>query len=401
MHASPSASGHWSLPRLVSEDAPPAVAQFPSVAVGAGVVYVVGNQILFDAQPVVESPLVSLILGGKGIGRPEGRFHFVMPKAVVDDAGRLHLLWAEPPGEYEQINSDLWPPYRLTSIWTAVYVAGTGWTPPRRLYDGKQFFWDHAPIASGFGILDSATGARRRDDRIGIAVSTFTGERGQPQIYLHLRDGGWILGSIPTTTHSGGVFPTLVANGEQLYLAFLGADPNAQSDINSVIFQRSTDGGKTWSASHVVSRSGDRPARAVQVIVEPTGAIHLFWLQSATGEGTVLRHAMSRDDGRSWSPPDDYGTAVERHNLRAVIDSRNVMHVVWENWAEGPHAIRLEHTTWNGRWSAPHQLFAGWRSYTPALVLSERGLPLLVSIGNRASAPIEAVPHTLYSEFTP
>jgi hypothetical protein len=390
------AQGTWSAPRQVAEgpDLRDAIAQFPSVAIGPTESFVVGNAIAtFDESSVRESPFTALTLAGKRIGRPIGRFNFIRPKATIDSRGRLHALWAEPRGGYQTVPGNQWPPRELSAIWTATFDQGSGWSKPQKIYDGANLFWDSSPMADRDNVV-----SRSSAPYLNVVAATFTGDAIQPIIWLRYDGQTWTSDSIRTTVLGGPVQPSLAVDGNNLYLTFLAPAPGRARDRNSVFFQRSNDGGKTWTASQLVSRSGMDPAGDVRVIVAANNSIHLLWLQATADDKQIPKHAISRDGGTTWSEPEAFAAPTQRANLRAIVDACGAIHVVWENWqARYPH-VRLEYARWLNAWSSLHELFPGWRAMNPALVLSATKRPMLVFVGNIDQGEDDPPIRTLYSK---
>jgi len=398
------AAGRWSDPRLVRMPVgADRIARFPNIAVARLATYIVGTNIRsFDGKTVPPSPLTVATLSGDTVPPPVGDFTFVMPTAVIDDQGALHILWAEPLGGYQRLASDMWPPHRLGSIWTARYRSSTGWSTPEKLFDdGKQLLWEPGSVSDG-----AMAGVARRWDSstshdIGIAFATFTGEYRQPVRLLRLRSQQWLVDSVANTALGGAAQASYGANGSGEYVAYLGIDPSAQADVNSVLFQRSADSGKTWSSPRVVSRSGSTPAHDLQLVSGADGLLHLVWFQTVSGQNVLLRHAQSRDGGTTWSAVDDDATSSPRMRLRAVADACGALHVVYEDWSEGPAYIRIAYRTWKNGWSHTEYPFAGWFGQTPALSVSVTGRPLMAFLGHANLSDTLATDALMYSEQMP
>lgn len=81
----------------------------------------------------------------------------------------------------------------------------------------------------------------------------------------------------------------------------------ADTGAHHITVKRSTDGGATWSPSQIVepSTGGQCWANPTLVADPATGLVSLFYALNDANESSRLLHRVSRDDGRSWSPPAD------------------------------------------------------------------------------------------------
>lgn len=400
----PATARRWSEPRfVVQREGEPAVARWPDVAVGPAATFVVGNEIpLFNSSPLSEPSFIALKLGAGRIGRPKGRFNFVSPRAVVDQAGKLHVIWAEPEGEFQVARADMWPPRKLTSLWTASYEPESGWSDPLRLYHGKQLHWGFSRIGMGEGIEQPGV-IRATDSRVCLVVSTFTSDESQFPLFLSLRRGRWVVDTIPTTDSGPSVLTSGISNDQDVSIAFLASDRRSpvRRDINSVFFQRSTDAGRTWNKSQLVWRSGINPAISVQLLSDASNRLHLLWLQSVTADSTILRHSISLDHGATWSSPVPVWHEANARNLSAVIDSRGRITAIWENAATGLDGVHLDYATWQGNWSPVANIAAGWRAFNARMTLSRLGNPFVVFEGSRSDVSIDSGQLVLFTELQP
>jgi sialidase-1 len=101
------------------------------------------------------------------------------------------------------------------------------------------------------------------------------------------------------------------------------ADPGFGKQDIDLVYKRSTDGGRTWSAMKVIEDPGElwSAANPATVVDRRTGRVWLFYLRCKPGRSTVTSrpgtHDMqslarfSDDNGATWSQPVDL-TAVAR-----------------------------------------------------------------------------------------
>ncbi len=99
-----------------------------------------------------------------------------------------------------------------------------------------------------------------------------------------------------------------------------------RTDAVSVMFNRSTDGGRTWLAPIAVV-SNRRQLMAASQLIRSADGLATFWIQQ-TDEGQRLYMSSSGDDGVSWGPPSEIDIeGVSQLTYQVVGDAHNA-HVV-------------------------------------------------------------------------
>jgi len=389
----------WAVPTPASADtAQGAVARFASLAVGSGGRrFVVGNDIMFfDAPSVPAAPLAAWDERGQSIGRPAGPFSFILPRAAVDASGRLHLLWGEPAEAPRSRPAYEWP-LQAVQVWTASYTPDGGWSVAEKLYQGEPIGWEFATLSdpSTTGSSEIVVAASRKATALGggVLLARFDGLR-------------WATSEVPFPWPlAGPLYPSAVVRVRRLFLAFISADPDADSDVNSVWLRASADGGASWEAPRLVSRSGSTPALDVHVLAGPNDELRFVWLQNVTvergpGAPAVVRQMLSRDAGAAWLPPSDLGGAGPRGRVRAAVDRCGRTHVLFEDISRGADASRLAHAVWDGRWSAQTALFPSLLAFDPDLRVERAATGerlVLAFVGRPADAAWRASLQTLLS----
>ena len=129
------------------------------------------------------------------------------------------------------------------------------------------------------------------------------------------------------------------------------------TDRNNIMFDRSSDGGRTWGTDiRVNANPGTARWTAQWVIplpamaIAPDGTIYISWTDSAAGnENIVVSHSV--DGGSTWSAPvrvnDDPGTA-RQWMPDVAIDPDGRLHVAWEDDRTGQHNIYYANSTNGG-----------------------------------------------------
>jgi hypothetical protein len=377
----------WSIPHSVARDASARtmVARDASIASHGRKAYVAGSDVsVFTHDAVRANPLTVWELSRKNIGRPVGNFFFAYPKALMDDAGRLHLLWAEPTTPPGVITGVQWPPEPLGSVWTAAYDASKGWTAPKRIYaTSAAIAW--SPSAAVVGQFGAGAG-------IGIAVPVLT----MPllkAVFLQLRDSEWQAAEIDS---AGVAITTASRDGKHVVVGYTAGLRGRARDRNSVFIRRSDDGGATWRSAVLVSQSGNTPAYEPKIFIGGDNTVHLVWKQMLSDGSAVLRHQSSRDLGDTWSAPHDVRLTTNASNLTAAIDACGRIHVVYDHWADGETG-HLDYVIWHDGWSSLEHLFPRWRATGATLHATPDGRLLLVFMAQQVSESPMTPFTTVYS----
>ncbi|HEX6912655.1 MAG TPA: sialidase family protein [Longimicrobium sp.] len=336
--------------------------------------YVVGNDIyLFDSLPSPPRPLIAVAIAGRDIGKPAGDFLFASPRAFVDSDGTLHVLWAEPGNDWRPVVREDWGTFRqhYASVWHAAYTPAAGWSRPGQVYASSLITWYHGTADM---VLDSA----------GTLHGVIADEEARTMFYLSFSHGAWQARPIPGITHAPVYMSIAVSRDGWVYVAYVDADRSVRGDGNSVFLVRSTDGGRTWLAPQLISRSGTDRATQTRVLAAPDGTMHLVWAKNLSGglEPQVIRHAASGDGGETWSPPQDVDIPDGLGTLHAAMDRCGAVHVVHESHVDVDEAQteqrRLFYARWNGGWSALESPFDDFNSTEADMVTGSDGSPSLV-----------------------
>jgi hypothetical protein len=314
--------------------------------------YVLGqNWTVPDSMLLPPNPLVALGPSGN-IGHPRGRFSYHAPKAILDPAGTLHLLWADPQRPDSVRRTRFMP--QLTSIWYASFAGGK-WSAPERVY-----------TSTGVMIFSADEGSLLLDSTGRLHFTFLEWRHPRGLVHVTRSAGHWVSATIPFTSHAlyGSLTP---GRGGALYLAYVAPDTTLTRDAGSVFLTHSPDAGKTWERPVLVSRSGRMQATSVRALMSREGVLHLVWGQNLTGGlvAQVIRHVESRDGGRAWTTPSDLPTDPSfRSDLRAAIDDCGVIHVIYHDSrphvsldARVPSGSELRYARWDGQWRGPDSPF--------------------------------------------
>jgi hypothetical protein len=368
----------WSSPRRVETEQPRDVARSPSIGSAADLMYVVGMNIMFnDLSPAPVSPLTAIRLGHGSIGKPLGSRVYADPYAIVDDSGELHVLWGEPRETPAGLPSLMYPPQPSTSIWTARYRPGSGWSTPEKIATAESVSWM-------IPFIGDAAVAR---DRIAVAVPSAGGSA----LLLSRAAGKW---SATEVANSGG-WVSLASGGEhRVYMTYIASA--GREEPNSVFLRRSDDGGTTWNPSHKVSGPGQASASAPRVFVDSSGRTHVVWI-SGTSTRIFLWHTSSTDSDNTWTQPDSIALGPLDNNPTYAIDACGQIHVALERWSDVGVPGRIVEVVWANGWSSPKMLFAGFRAFGPALHSDKSGKLILVFMSQVDGSPPDSPAYSYYA----
>jgi len=261
------------------------------------------------------------------------------PDIAVDGLGHVHVVWVEAEMENGQ------------EVASAIYYAmndGQAWTTPVDIVFGQWMLLPnitvdasgviHVVYIQGGSLMYTQAAAwnapwSARNWRKPVALFAYVGEgfgARWPEIQvdsngtLHLvytnlgtvnyrrSDDGGLTWSEPVAIPPDGRGATiefstsnrLAINRQGLLFAAWGEEPVAptSTEPSQLYFSRSTDGGRTWAEpTHISGSLGvKRLFEPVVLIVDGEDRLHLVWRENE--QGTLrLWHRWSEDQGNSWS----------------------------------------------------------------------------------------------------
>lgn len=204
---------------------------------------------------------------------------------IVESGNGLIAAWFG--GEYEKHPS--------VGVWLSRHVNGR-WAEPREVANGNQPDGSRFPCWNPV-LFQPRTGPLVLFYKVGPSPSRWWGElktssdNGQTwSEAIRLPNG--ILGPIKNK-------PVQLANGD--WLSGSSTEDNPAPSSWRIHFERSTDGGQTWSKVLPATAETDRPLNGIQPSILQLGGDRLQAV-GRTREGRLFS-TMSADNGQTWSAP--------------------------------------------------------------------------------------------------
>ncbi len=218
--------------------------------------------------------------------------------------------------------------------------------------NGLPGYWGHGPGGNGVWVLRSPDGGRSWDPAP-VPVKRWLGD--EPDVTLEDMPRVWS-DTAPHSPHRG-----------NLYMAWI----EWQLTQSIILYSRSTDGGKRWSAPVRISTRAGLPRDDNGAVVGPIGTVgpdgtqYVVW-----NEGLNITLAVSRDGGRHFAPsrpvvavaPPYFGGAGGIPGLsRAMgfplvgVDARRgTLYVAWSDYRHGDVDVFIARSADHGRtWTRP------------------------------------------------
>jgi hypothetical protein len=308
-----------------------------------------------SAQPVQWPPRLRAIrLDGTTVKgpNPAGDFWYAYPRAATDDAGTLHVVWAEPdeklPRDPYSLHGEL-PVFR--SVWYATLRAGK-WSRAQRIYQGEELRWDEL-TTSRLIVDDQGT--------LHIAFAA-EGSLGSAFVYLSAIRAPVRRWRSTSVRHREGMGYLDLAIGPDRRVAVVlvagVAFPRPRPDVLSLT--QSRDGGGTWTPVAEVSTPNEEPAIEPHLFFDRNAALRLAWVQQPTGTfvGGKLWHTTLAGEERGAASALALSSNVITSGSRAAIDSCGTIHVMTQAYAHGTPELQYARFTTEGwsTWSEPFEM---------------------------------------------
>lgn len=142
-------------------------------------------------------------------------------------------------------------------------------------------------------------------------------------------------GKLSLGRHRG---PRIAMNGRNVVISAVVGEKGGGAD-GDVRAWRSTDGGKTWSASVRVNDVAGAAREGLHAMAAGGGVIYAAWLDLRE-KGTRLYGSVSKDGGATWSKNTLVYESPEGHICECChpsvkVNAKGEIAVMWRNWLSG------------------------------------------------------------------
>ncbi len=363
----------WSTPRPIGGGR---VARFANIVGNHDEAYVVGSNIRGPTQPTIAGDLLTLLtFDGIALEPPRGQFLFAFPRAAVDSARLLHLLWAEPPTPIP--SGEPVPLFGMIggSVWAATYSLLNGWSEAMKIHDGPVFWM-------------AALNDEISRDGAELAITTAT-----HGAFVLLRFDGTQWVSSQSSWQGVGLNVSTAMHRGTIYNAHLGIQSESE---RGVFFRVSSDKGTTWS-SKVLHRSVGPAPQDVRIRAASDGALHVIWVETLSRP--VVRHIRSSDGGASWSAPQDLELPETYGAPQASLDRCGRLHVVFDHYSSD-HG-HVDAATWDDNWTSVRHLSQDAVTLGSSLGVLSDGRVVLATLARPLGSSVNSPLTTQVSEARP
>jgi hypothetical protein len=185
----------------------------------------------------------------------------------------------------------------------------------------------------------------------------------------HSTDGGitWNIGILMEPTYGVWGDPIIFTDTAGAFYYSHLSNPASGNWIDRIVFQKSLDGGATWSAGTYTGLNGSKAQDKEAVVVNSaTNEIYVTWTQfdnygsSSPLDSSVILFSKSADAGATWSMPvrisAEAGNCVDSDSTMEgaipMIGPAGEIYVVWT----GPNGLVFNKSLDNGVTWLPHEL---------------------------------------------
>lgn len=202
-----------------------------------------------------------------------------------------------------------------------------------------------------------------------------------------------VIDSLPAGQKSyAGDVPVMVIDANRTVYAFTkeihdSAVPPAQRGKTRLLMSKSTDFGKTWTAT-AINPGASSVTNPFAAIDPRTGALYVTWDQREGNGPQQVFFMSSADGGKTWSTPlnladDRPERGIERYNPGISVAPNGRVDVAWFDFRNDPNFVPREGTT------APRIRYAdvymassddGGKSWTPNIRVTDRSIDTSIGV---------------------
>ncbi len=378
-------SMRWEVPTLIDSTQPSLVIRGASIASGSDFTAVTGNTIaFFDSTLVPRTPFYATFLEGRSIGAPSGDWTFTYPRLAVVGANEIHMLWAEPGERPVRLMTGQWPDDAI-SIWHATYSVNKGWSAPDQLVKGRSIQWEDQ--------LLSPIHVNSRGELI-LAVNTVSEDGVAHSLLLHYADGNWHIIDVPVL-HRPDFIAAVTFRKVRIVATILSEGSDSKWAIN---LESSDVSFGQWTSRRLVaqSRSISR-AQEIRAVTDDDASVAVLWLELDDTNTYFIHSLIALDGTEQWDHDSVSLGKMPAHYLHASATSRSGLLVSLNRL--GPEGVFSNVTTarYDRGWHVQPNTFPELRIASQALGTSQSGDPVLVLLGQHASASLQSPLQTYLS----
>jgi hypothetical protein len=274
------------------------------------------------------------------------------PTVARDSKNTIHVVWQDPVSGFHEI-------YYKNST-----DGGSTWTPAKRLT------WTAGHSEGPVLAIDS-------NDVIHVIWSDFTATSNYEIYYKRSADGGatWSYSKRLTWTPLSSGLPAIAIDpGDTIHIVWT----DIVQGHDEIYYKNSSDGGATWTAAKRLTWTSSY-ALFPDVATDSDKNIHVVWYHASQSSGgsPEIYYRKSADRGATWSAVKRLTwTSGYSFNPVIAIDSNKNIHVVWYDKTPGMPEIYYKKSSDGGTtWTAAKRLTwtPGWSEY-PAIAIDSKNI---------------------------
>ncbi len=161
-------------------------------------------------------------------------------------------------------------------------------------------------------------------------------------------------------------YPRIQQFNGQIYFLHVARPPEGFRGSNDLFHRRFING--RWTGPHHIFHDAGKQVHVPAYAIDSQGVHHIVFMVHNTVDTVSLTYMFSRDRGHSWSEPEVIyaQTSTFFRSPTLLVDSYDVLHVVWGHYGNLPEIDNFYAARQNGVWTEAERLFPEYRSITDA-----------------------------------